>query len=71
MHERFKNLGHEVCQCLRWKSMFVDAKPDPTVPPSNDDSYWCVMTQSLIGLDDQVVSPTSCKPGRSCFFILD
>lgn len=71
MHERYKHLGHEICQCLRQKSMFVGVGPDPTVPPANDDSFWCVMTQSVLGPDDQVVEPAVCKPGRSCFFILD
>ena len=71
MYERWKNLGHEVCVCLRQKSMFVQVEPDPTVPPSNDDSYWCVLTQTVLGPDGQVVEPAACKHGRSCFYLLD
>ncbi|MBI1747711.1 MAG: hypothetical protein HYR55_14155 [Acidobacteria bacterium] len=71
MYERFKNLGHEVCQCLRSKSMYVEAAPDLTVPPANDESYWCVLTQSVLGPDDGLAAPTACKRGRACFYILD
>jgi hypothetical protein len=29
--------------------------------------YWCNRTQSVTGVDDQVVHKTTCNPGRSCF----
>jgi len=67
MYDRIKNLGHEVCNCVRWKSMYYQAEPDPTVPPSNEDNYWCAITQRILGPDGQVVDLQSCKPGRACF----
>ncbi len=71
MHERFKSLGHQVCYCLCSKGMLVGVEPDPTVPPANDESYWCVMTQTVIGPDGKVVTPEECRPGRSCYYQLD
>ena len=53
MYHRLQNLGHEVCNCVRWKSQFYESQRDPTVPPSNDDSYWCVLTQRVLGPDGQ------------------
>jgi len=67
MYHRLQNLGHEVCNCVRWKSQFYESEPDPTVPRSNDDSYWCALTQRVLGPDGQLVEPPSCKPGRACF----
>jgi hypothetical protein len=67
MYDRIKDLGHEVCNCVRWKSMYYQAEPDPTVPPANDDNYWCALTQRILGPDGQVVDLQSCKPGRACF----
>jgi len=67
MYHRLQNLGHEVCNCVRWKSQFYESERDLTVPPSNDDSYWCALTQRVLGPDGQLVEPQSCKPGRACF----
>jgi hypothetical protein len=67
MHERFKELQHDVCNCVRWKSLFYQAEPDPSVPPAYDNSYWCAMTQSVLGPDGQVVEPENCRPERGCF----
>jgi len=67
MYHRLQNLGHEVCNCVRWKSQFYESERDPTVPLSNDDSYWCALTQRVLGPDGKLVEPQSCKPGRACF----
>ena len=67
MYERLRNLGHEVCNCVRWKSMYYRTERDMTVPRSNEDNYWCAMTQRVIGPDGQVVDLENCKPGRACF----
>jgi hypothetical protein len=67
MYERLKSVNHEVCNCVRWKSMYYQTQHDPTVPRSNDDHYWCAMTQTVIGPDGQVVNLDSCSPGRTCF----
>ncbi len=71
MQDRFKDLGYEVCHCLRWKSMFYRSEPDPTVPPSNDDNYWCVLTQVCLGPDGKLAEPASCKPGRGCYYDIE
>jgi hypothetical protein len=67
MDRPFKVQGYEVCRLLRWKSMFIEAESDPTVPPSNDGAYWCATTQVCIGPDGQVAAPEGCSPERSCY----
>jgi len=47
--------------------MFIDVEPDPTVPPSNDQIYWCSQTQVCVGPDGKVAAPAACHPGRSCY----
>ncbi len=71
MSERYKDLDHEICHCLTWKSMFYQTGPDPKVLPSNEDNFWCALTQVCLGPDGQLAEPASCKPGRSCFYVLD
>ena len=44
MAGRFEGYEHEVCNCLRWKSLFYESVPDPTVPPAGDENYWCALT---------------------------
>ncbi len=67
MNKPYKDLPHEPCRLLRWKGMFIDVETDPTVPPSNDQIYWCSETQVCIGPDGQVAEPASCNPGRTCY----
>ena len=67
MDTPFSNLKHEACQLLRWKSMFIQAESDPTVPPSNDQSYWCSQTQVCVGPDGGIVLAEECSPRRSCY----
>jgi hypothetical protein len=67
MDKPFGTLEHEACRLLRWKSMFIEAASDPTVPPSNDQACWCAETQVCIGPDGGVVLAGDCGPGRSCY----
>ena len=62
-----KNVSTEVCRCLMSKARLLNLQFDPTVPPSNDRSYWCVHTQSVIGPDGAVAEPEACQSGRSCY----
>lgn len=55
------------CRRLRWKGMFIDAEPDPTVPNPSDGLFWCTHTMNCLGPDGSVASPPSCAPSRACF----
>ena len=59
-----KSYDHQVCNCLRWKSLFYQVNP---TLPLDDDDYWCALTQRILGPDDQIVGTSTCKPGRTCF----
>jgi len=67
MYHRLQNSGHEVCNCVRWKSMYYQSERDPSVPPSNEDNYWCALTLRVMGPDGQLVNLENCKAGRTCF----
>jgi hypothetical protein len=62
-----KEVGTAACRCLMSKGKLLNLKYDPTVPPSNDRSFWCVHTQSVIGPDGAVAEPEQCQPGRTCY----
>ena len=66
--DRF-NIDHpDLCECLRWKSMFIGVKHDPSVPHSNSGHFWCVYTQTCIGPDGQLAEPGECSSaGRACY----
>ena len=65
--ERFNTDRPELCSCLRWKSQFILADPDPTVPPSNEGLFWCGHTQTCIGPDGHLAEPGNCSsPDRGC-----
>ena len=49
--ERFDINHPSLCPHLRWKSMFIQADTDPTVPPSNSGHFWCVYTHNCLGPD--------------------
>ncbi len=56
-----------LCPALHWKSQFIWSEPDPTVPASNSQLYWCGMTQTCIGPDGKLADPENCcAEGRSC-----
>lgn len=58
---------NKVCRRLRSKTMFYVSEPDPSVPPSNDNSYWCTHSMNCMGPDGEVAQPQACRPGRGCF----
>lgn len=65
--KRFNREHPDLCPALRWKSQFVAAEHDPTVPHGNDGLYWCMHTQTCIGPDGEVAEPGNCcSPGRGC-----
>jgi hypothetical protein len=67
MDKPYSDLAHEPCRLLRWKAMFIDALSDPTVPPSNDQIYWCSQTLLCVGPDGEPAKPAACAPSRSCY----
>ncbi len=55
------------CKLLRWKGMFIEVEPDPSVPSMESGACWCVHTQNCLGPDGDTANPEACKPGRSCY----
>ncbi|HXG92832.1 MAG TPA: hypothetical protein VNN73_10755 [Blastocatellia bacterium] len=66
--DRF-NVNHpDLCPHLRWKGMFIQVPHDPSVPPSNDGSFWCLYTQTCIGPDGRLAEPGECTSSdRACY----
>lgn len=65
--ERFDTSHPDLCPSLRWKGAFIEAEPDPTVPPCNDGLFWCMRTQTCIGPDGKLAEPGNChNPNRRC-----
>jgi hypothetical protein len=44
--ERFNTNHPDLCPSLRWKRIYLNVEPDPTVPPCNDGNFWCVHTRT-------------------------
>lgn len=66
------NLNPNRCRHLRTKKMFTIDRPDEafaekTPEEASPSHYWCNLTQSVVGADDQPAHPNSCSSGRSCF----
>ncbi|MGA2149115.1 MAG: hypothetical protein ABSH49_29605 [Bryobacteraceae bacterium] len=55
------------CEKLRWKGMYIETVWDPTVQPSNDQSFWCQHTYKCLGPDGKAVDEVECNPARECF----
>ncbi len=65
--ERFDPDREHLCSALRWKGQFIEAEPDPTVPPTNDGIFWCMFTQTCIGPDGELAEPGNCASrSRAC-----
>ena len=61
---------HKMCMHLRWKQMFYQ---DPDAPEKEENEtdldtrqYWCELTQTGRGPDEQPVARKECCPGRAC-----
>ena len=59
--ERFDTNNPNLCPALRWKGLFIDAEPDPSVPRCNDGLFWCMHTQTCIGPDGELAEPGNCN----------
>ena len=60
------------CKHLRTKKMFTGATPaeafaDKLGEHTTPCHFWCNLTQSVVGVDDQPVHKNVCTPQRSCF----
>lgn len=55
------------CSRLRWKGMFVDVEPDPSIPNTKDGFFWCSLTMTCLGSDGRVCGDGRCDEGRPCF----
>ena len=58
---------HEKCRRLRFKGMFIEAEPDPTVAGTSDGMYWCTHTMNCLGPDGRVAQPRRCDSTRACY----
>jgi hypothetical protein len=58
--------GGGCCANLRWKGMFVDVEPDPSITNTRDGFCWCSLTMTCLGPDGRVAEEESCCHGRSC-----
>jgi hypothetical protein len=56
-----------LCARLRWKGLYVDVEPDPSIPNPKDGFFWCSHTMTCLGPDGRVCDDGSCDPGRPCF----
>ncbi|HXO21874.1 MAG TPA: hypothetical protein VOA87_18320 [Thermoanaerobaculia bacterium] len=59
--------SRKVCCYLRWKGMFIDAEPDPSIPHTQDGFFWCSHTMNCLGPDGRVADDGSCRQDRTCF----
>ena len=60
------------CRHLRTKAIYVGTTPEEAFADKEGDSvipchFWCVLTQTVVGVDDRQVNPDACVPGRVCF----
>lgn len=56
------------CSNLRCKSMYYDANERPgKLHESDVMTYWCIHTQSSLGVDNFEAAPSLCQKYRTCF----
>ncbi len=56
-----------LCRRLRWKGMFVDVTPDPSLPSMSDGYCWCTHTMNCLGPDGKVAEKDACQKDRACY----
>ena len=57
-----------VCRRLRTKMYYVVGREHVNLRESSPTAqYWCSLTATVIGPDDETCSPESCQPDRGCF----
>jgi len=56
------------CGCLRTKAFYLACcGEEDRVEFSPEAPCWCSQTLTVLGPDDNLCSPETCRPGRSCF----
>jgi hypothetical protein len=59
-----------LCSSLRWKGLFYPTQAsdkDESVTPSGSGYFWCLHTQTCLGMDGKVAEPGECdKSERQC-----
>jgi len=57
-----------VCRRLRTKMYYVVGREHVNLRESSPTAqYWCSLTATVIGPDDETCSPETCQPDRACF----
>ena len=64
-------MNRPCCKHLRSKSMYIEATPEAALKPPAPGQfapchYWCNLTQTAIGPDDQPVHKDACHAARAC-----
>lgn len=60
------------CKHLRTKKMYTGGTVEEALADKHGENvtpchFWCNRTQSVVGVDDQVVHKNTCNSSRSCF----
>jgi hypothetical protein len=57
-----------VCRRLRTKMYYVVGREHVNLRVSSPTAqYWCSLTATVMGPDDEPCSPECCQPDRGCF----
>jgi len=60
------------CKHLRTKSLFIGATPEEAFADKEGENvtpchFWCSLTQTVVGVDEQLVHKNACQSPRKCF----
>jgi hypothetical protein len=63
-------LPADVCPSLLFKALLTgtldhEVGEERTYP--GDGYFWCARTSTPVGVDDELVFPDACRPGRGCY----